>query len=193
MSARCSMRSTARGYQEVISYAFVDPQLQGRMFPATGVHALTNPIAADLAVMRVSLWPGLLKAALDNLRRQQIAGAPVRTRRRVPAQRRGDRRIAAGRGHRGAVRALPEQWGSGREDQRISSTSRPTWPRCWSWPAPRRISSFETGRTWRACIRAAARTCMRDGAVIGWLGELHPSLARRSGPCRAVACCSNWT
>ncbi len=71
MSAPCSTRSRARGYQEVISYAFVDPQLQGRMFPQQRSIALTNPIASDLASMRVSLWPGLVKAALDNLRRQQ--------------------------------------------------------------------------------------------------------------------------
>ena len=30
-----------------------------------------NPIASDMAVMRASLWPGLIKAALENLRRQQ--------------------------------------------------------------------------------------------------------------------------
>ena len=32
---------------------------------------LSNPIASDLAAMRVSLWPGLLRVALENLSRQQ--------------------------------------------------------------------------------------------------------------------------
>ena len=32
---------------------------------------LSNPIAADLAAMRVSLWPGLIVALRENLRRQQ--------------------------------------------------------------------------------------------------------------------------
>ena len=61
----------ARGYQEAITYAFVDPALQGKLFPGREARALANPIASDLAVMRVSLWPGLIKAALENQRRQQ--------------------------------------------------------------------------------------------------------------------------
>ncbi|MGH8326166.1 MAG: phenylalanine--tRNA ligase subunit beta, partial [Steroidobacteraceae bacterium] len=61
----------ARGYHEAITYAFVDPGLQARLFPDREALALSNPIASDLAVMRVSLWPGLLRAALDNERRQQ--------------------------------------------------------------------------------------------------------------------------
>src|SRR5690606_16698772 len=53
----------SRGYQEAITFAFVDPQLQERLFPDRKGHALSNPIAADLSVMRLSLWPGLLRVA----------------------------------------------------------------------------------------------------------------------------------
>src|SRR5207245_9335292 len=59
-----------RSYQEAITYAFVDPALQERLFPDRPALALSNPIASDLSVMRVSLWPGLLRAALENQRRQ---------------------------------------------------------------------------------------------------------------------------
>src|ERR1700716_4058771 len=59
-----------RGYQEVITLAFVDPALQERLFPGRPALALSNPIASDLSVMRVSLWPGLLRAALEHQRRQ---------------------------------------------------------------------------------------------------------------------------
>ena len=45
-----------RGYREMISYAFVDPTLQQLLFPDTPSLKLTNPISADLAEMRVSLW-----------------------------------------------------------------------------------------------------------------------------------------
>jgi phenylalanyl-tRNA synthetase beta chain len=62
---------SARGYHEAITYAFVDPQLQERLFPERASLALANPIASDLSVMRVSLWPGLLRAAAENQRRQQ--------------------------------------------------------------------------------------------------------------------------
>ena len=60
-----------RGYQEAITYAFVDPALQTQLFPDRQGLALSNPIASDMSVMRVSLWPGLLRAALENQRRQQ--------------------------------------------------------------------------------------------------------------------------
>ena len=62
---------SARGYYEAITYAFVDPALQLRLFPGRASAALANPIASDLAAMRVSLWPGLLRAAVENRRRQQ--------------------------------------------------------------------------------------------------------------------------
>ncbi len=60
-----------RGYEEAITFAFVDPILQRQLFPGTEGLPLANPIASDLSVMRVSLWPGLLRAALENQRRQQ--------------------------------------------------------------------------------------------------------------------------
>jgi phenylalanyl-tRNA synthetase beta chain len=60
-----------RGYREIISYAFVDPLLQQQLFPDTPSLKLANPISADLSEMRVSLWPGLINACRENLRRQQ--------------------------------------------------------------------------------------------------------------------------
>jgi phenylalanyl-tRNA synthetase beta chain len=61
----------ARGYQEAVTFAFVDPQLQRQLFGEQPVIELANPIAAELAVMRSSLWPGLLRVARENLQRQQ--------------------------------------------------------------------------------------------------------------------------
>ena len=61
----------ARGFQEAITFAFVDPALQRLLFGDGEIIELANPIAADMAVMRRSLWPGLLRAARENLRRQQ--------------------------------------------------------------------------------------------------------------------------
>lgn len=59
------------GYQEAISYSFVDPKFQGLLHPNREAIALTNPIASDLAQMRLSLWTGLLKALQYNAHRQQ--------------------------------------------------------------------------------------------------------------------------
>ncbi len=64
-------RMTALGYQEAITYSFVDPVWQKAMFPGVEAVSLINPISADLADMRLSHWPGLLKAVAHNLNRQQ--------------------------------------------------------------------------------------------------------------------------
>jgi phenylalanyl-tRNA synthetase beta chain len=45
--------------------------LQQQLFPDTVTLKLANPISADLSEMRVSLWPGLINACRENLRRQQ--------------------------------------------------------------------------------------------------------------------------
>ena len=60
-----------RGFQEVITYSFVSPELQARIEPDTEGLALANPISADLSVMRLSLWSGLLHTARYNQARQQ--------------------------------------------------------------------------------------------------------------------------
>jgi phenylalanyl-tRNA synthetase beta chain len=60
-----------RGYQEAITYSFTEDKLQKLLFLKDAPRALSNPISAELAVMRLSLWPGLAQAARDNLRRQQ--------------------------------------------------------------------------------------------------------------------------
>lgn len=61
----------ARGYQELITYSFVDKKNELRLFPEAKPLALQNPISAELAVMRTSLWQGLLQAVLYNQNRQQ--------------------------------------------------------------------------------------------------------------------------
>jgi phenylalanyl-tRNA synthetase beta chain len=61
----------ARGFQEAITYSFVDPKLQQLFDPELAPVALANPISADMAVMRTSLLPGLVSAVLRNTNRQQ--------------------------------------------------------------------------------------------------------------------------
>ena len=61
----------ARDYREAITYSFVEPRLQQLFDPELQPVALSNPISADMAVMRTSLLPGLLGAVLRNTKRQQ--------------------------------------------------------------------------------------------------------------------------
>ena len=70
-SAQISTALMARGYQELITYSFVDKKKESLLFPDRTPLPLHNPISADLAVMRTSLWQGLLQAVQYNQNRQQ--------------------------------------------------------------------------------------------------------------------------
>ncbi|MGA7540827.1 MAG: phenylalanine--tRNA ligase subunit beta [Steroidobacteraceae bacterium] len=170
-----------RGYHEAITYAFVDPKLQARLFPDLAAIALANPIASDLSAMRVSLWPGLLRAALENQRRQSdrirlfehgarflVAPEALGTTREI------DTLAAVACGHR-----LPEQWGLPREMRQpvdffdvkgdLEALLAATGARSKFTFEPRELSCLHPGR--------AARV-LRSAAPVGWLGELHPALVK---------------
>lgn len=59
------------GYQEAVTYSFVDPKVQALLDPACEPIALANPISADMSVMRTTLWSGLLPTLVYNQNRQQ--------------------------------------------------------------------------------------------------------------------------
>ncbi|HEX5792128.1 MAG TPA: phenylalanine--tRNA ligase subunit beta, partial [Rheinheimera sp.] len=60
-----------RGYQEAITYSFVDPKVQQQLFPQQQALVLPNPISTDMSAMRLNLWPGLLQTVQYNQNRQQ--------------------------------------------------------------------------------------------------------------------------
>lgn len=68
-----------RGYQEAITYSFVDPKHQALLFNETAALTLPHPISVDMSSMRVSLWPGLAGAVAHNQKRQQAVLAFVET------------------------------------------------------------------------------------------------------------------
>ncbi len=70
-SSRLKAVLVDRDYQEVITYSFVDPLLQALIVPSAPALKLANPISAEMAVMRLSLWPGLLQTVMYNRNRQQ--------------------------------------------------------------------------------------------------------------------------
>lgn len=62
----------ALGYQEIISYSFIDPVLSDLVCgAATSPIRLQNPISEEMAVMRSSLLPGLLQTLQYNANRQR--------------------------------------------------------------------------------------------------------------------------
>lgn len=100
----------ARGYQEAITYSFVDPKLQSVLDPGREPLALANPISADLAVMRTSLWPGLVQALRYNQNRQEGQVRLFESGLRFVPQ---DSELAQERVLAGLVAGslAPEQWG----------------------------------------------------------------------------------
>jgi phenylalanyl-tRNA synthetase beta chain len=174
-AARLALSLVERGYSEAINYTFVDPALQRRLFPGTPALALANPISADLAEMRVSLWPGLIKALDGNVRRQQP---------RVRLFEHGAKFVLQGNDLKeidciagvawGA--ALPEQWGVPRgfgdfydakaDVEALLATSGE--PLAFRFVAEL-LPCLHPGRAAR--IYRGTHAC-------GWLGELHPEAAR---------------
>lgn len=61
----------ARGYQEAITYSFIEKNLAAQFDDQHEAVALANPISAEMAVMRTTIMPGLAKALQYNQNRQQ--------------------------------------------------------------------------------------------------------------------------
>jgi phenylalanyl-tRNA synthetase beta chain len=70
-------RLAALGFQEVVTYSFVDAELDAVLSGQQGQVGhepltLANPISQDMAVMRSNLWPGLIRTLKHNQNRQQL-------------------------------------------------------------------------------------------------------------------------
>jgi phenylalanyl-tRNA synthetase beta chain len=68
---RVKERMVSLGYQEVITYSFVEPGLLNRIKPVPAPVSVQNPISSDMSVMRTTLWAGLLNTYRHNTNRQQ--------------------------------------------------------------------------------------------------------------------------
>lgn len=68
---RVKMLLVDKGYQEAMTYSFVDPKTQALLHPDQDSLLLPNPISTEMSVMRLSLWTGLLSALKYNQNRQQ--------------------------------------------------------------------------------------------------------------------------
>jgi phenylalanyl-tRNA synthetase beta chain len=168
----------ARDYEEAITYAFVDPALQAQLFPDRPALALSNPIASDMSVMRVSLWPGLLRAALENQRRQADRIRLFEHGTRFEAEGGSTREIDTLAGVAIGAR-LPEQWGVPKElrgpvdfyDVKADVAA------LLSATGENESFKFEAGALPALHPGRSARV-LRRNLPVGWLGELHPNLVR---------------
>lgn len=162
-----------RGYQEAITYSFTDPSLQSVLFPDVSGFALSNPISAELAAMRLSLWPGLLKAVGENQRRQQPRVRLFETGRRFDAAG-AETPVVAGVA---AGAALPTQWG-------VAATTVDFFDIKADVEALLTLTG--DGASFRFVSEAhpslhpgQSAAIYRADRRVGWLGTLHPEQAKR--------------
>ena len=166
----------ARGYFEAVTLSFVSADLLKTWGVDKDQVPLANPLSADLAVMRTSLLPGLVEALRHNRARQQdrvrlfevarsfhaTGGAPDEI---------GRVAVVASGG------ARAEQWGEasrtvdffdlkGDLDALVAHTGEPAR---WSVDTADLPSWLHPGRGARV---------LRDGHQAGFLGALHPALAK---------------
>jgi phenylalanyl-tRNA synthetase beta chain len=163
------------GYREVITYSFVDPALQRRLFPEAETLALANAISAELSEMRISLWPGLVQAAQENLRRQQSRVRLFEIGTIFDVKKSAVREMKTLAGIASGAR-WPEQWGSAREPLDFYDVK------------ANLVSLFAlTGSIAEFRFEAGSLGCLRPGRTarvfrgstpIGWLGEVHPQLVK---------------
>ncbi len=166
-----------RGYQEAVTYSFVDEEIQQAVAPGIEAIRLKNPISSELSIMRTTLWCGLLKAALHNTNRQHHRVRLFETGLRfikideVTHQQKMLAGLALGD-------IYTEQWGE----------------------KPRKVDYFDIksdleaifGLTGCSVMYVAnshptlhpgqtAELLSEDGHKIGWLGMLHPHLEKQLG------------
>jgi phenylalanyl-tRNA synthetase beta chain len=168
-----------RGYREVITYSFVDPALQQQLFPDTPSLRLANPLSLDLSDMRVSLWTGLVQACRENLRRQQgrVRLFEIGKKFQLRSNDRGGElnEIETLAGIATGAR-WPEQWGSPREPLDFYDVKADVLG---VLALTGDVSSVRFEADTLACLRPGrAARIYRGATAVGWLGEIHPQVAR---------------
>lgn len=166
-----------RGYQQVITYSFVDAALQAALAPGDAAIALSNPLSQELAVMRSTLWCGLVNTALYNVNRQQERVRIFETglRFRTVAGATCQDKMLAGLCH-GSRR--PEQWGEQVAASDFYDVKADVEALL---AAGGRSFSFRAGSHPALHPGQTAEIVAADGRVAGLLGMLHPTLEQQLG------------
>lgn len=173
----------ARGYQEAITYSFIDPKWFELFNPGVAPLLLANPISNDMAAMRSSLWPGLVKALQHNLNRQQDRIRLFESGLRFVGQLEGLKQEPMLAGVICGSR-LPEGWAQSRDavdffdiKADVEAVLGFTGALDEFTFAPGQHPALHPGQTARI---------ERDGREVGYLGALHPELVKSLGLDRPV-------
>ncbi|MDD5301437.1 MAG: phenylalanine--tRNA ligase subunit beta [Gallionella sp.] len=165
--ARIQQTLVARDYQEIVSYAFVEEQVERELCGNEHPVALQNPIASNLAVMRSSLIGGLVGALRFNLNRKQVrvrlfeAGACFAKVNGEYVQSQQLSGLAYGA-------AQPEQWGAAAKPVDFYDVKADVE----ALFAPQLLRFVAATHPALHPGRSAQIYC--GAQAVGWIGELHP-------------------
>ena len=170
-----------RGYFEAITYSFVDPKAQQLLYPQSDAIVLPNPISVEMSAMRVSLFPGLVQAVVYNQNRQQA---------RVRLFEQGLRFIKDASAENG-IRQEPMLAGiitGNQSDEHwdIKNRGSDFFDLKGDLEAVLDLTaegaSFSFERTEHSALHPGqSAAILRNGAVIGHIGVIHPSLEKKLG------------
>lgn len=173
----------ARGYQEAITYSFIDPRQFELFSPGVEPLLLANPISNDMAAMRSSLWPGLVKALQHNLNRQQDRVRLFESGLRFVGQLDGLKQEPMLAGVVCGSR-LPEGWAQGREVVDFFDVKADV-EAVLGFAGALDAFTFVPGKHPALHPGQTARI-ERDGREVGYVGAIHPELSKTLGLDRPV-------
>jgi phenylalanyl-tRNA synthetase beta chain len=171
------------GYQELINFSFVDEAWEYDLAGNSAPIRVVNPIAAQYAVMRSTLIGGLLQALMHNLNRKIGRVRLFELGRTFEA----DVGVAAGPLAVAGIRqpwrlggiaygpAIDEQWGEAKREIDFYDVKGDV-----EWLLGKRPARFVNGQHPALHPGRSARVELA-GALVGWVGELHPKWQQRSG------------
>ncbi len=173
----------ARGYQEAITYSFIDPKWFELFNPGIEPLLLANPISNDMAAMRSSLWPGLVKALQHNLNRQQDRIRLFESGLRFVGQLDGLKQEPMLAGVICGSR-LPEGWAQGRDVVDFFDVKADV-EAVLGFSGALDDFTFVSGQHPALHPGQTARI-ERDGREVGYIGAIHPELSKTLGLDRPV-------
>jgi phenylalanyl-tRNA synthetase beta chain len=176
-AARVRQLLVDRGYQEVINFAFVEEAWELDFAANAELIRLANPIASQMAVMRSTLFGGLIANLVTNLKRKQsrvrlfeTGRAFLRDAAATPVAGFAQTWKLSGLAYGGA---LPEGWGSG--SRKLDFFDVKGDLEAMLAPASLRFEKL----VHPALHPGRAARVLLDGREIGCLGELHPEWVQK--------------
>lgn len=162
----------AQGYQEVVTYSFVEESWERDLLANTHPIILKNPIASNLSTMRSGLWGGLLDVLTYNLNRKQERAMVFEV---GSTFHHADKANAGENAYREETHvaglcygtAMPEQWSETEKDFDF-------------YDAKAVVETLTNGQaeyrkeTHPALHPGQSARVYLQGKAIGWIGKLHP-------------------